>query len=660
MLASLEHQKGSNVHKLAAPRFPQSIAIDKMDLNERLKLLKQEGKDLASLHREAWSRAARHLPNLGSLQEAEEDMTEALTLLKSVSPLLLLDGTSGAGKSSLAETLLWGVQAQPLAGIEQAAATARRLGFPLIIRSPPSAASANSIADCAEQVRAFNSYSTAATTQSVDLANDSLESLEAQGSSPHVPAVLEDSRASRAWGSDLWLTELDCEEDISQQSQWVQSCADVICVVRASSEGLLGPASVKRVMSHLEQGRRLLVIANITVATEDASEEDLSKLDLKALGERVRQQLSSNQEEIQVYATCLFQVLRATSCGQSNCERVGDTGCDGEGSKKDEDAAYRYVPGQEVLAEAIRVFAEVTANMKNETSDGHLTDSRDAFVRWCSKGAKIVKAASIQFQVDAEDVRSARDLIKENIDAAYLEHVFSSVLVGKFSALCGRLAKAHPPEMGDAWGRNATRQIMEQSLNRQLEEGLRIAMQESLGEVTMEMARQEQPSVERIQRVARRCTSVPWDADVRRLEVDLDPDHLQHFALQFFGSLSVGVLSGIGAIALETLIGELALGPVGVIAGVATFVAIGVQTADWRSVRNSFVKKAQSRNIEMVEKARKQLDFPGLCERRKRTILELMDVVLERLTNETAMLAEAGGEFADCALSLQETTHRRH
>merc|ERR1712113_360769 len=127
---------------------------------------------------------------------------------------------------------------------------------------------------------------------------------------------------------------------------------------------------------------------------------------------------------------------------------------------------------------------------------------------------------------------------------------------------------------------------------------------------------------------------VPWDAEIRQLECDLRPDQLQHFALHFFGSVSVGVLSGLGAAALETLLGELALGPVGLVAGVATFVAIGVQTANWETVRENFVQQVRSRHLELVERARVQLDFSGLCERRTRMILEQMDVILQRLLTE--------------------------
>merc|ERR1712176_1043413 len=156
--------------------------------------------------------------------------------------------------------------------------------------------------------------------------------------------------------------------------------------------------------------------------------------------------------------------------------------------------------------------------------------------------------------------------------------------------------------------------------------------------------------------VARRSTELAWDAEVKQLELDMQSDQLQHFARHFFGGLSVGVLSGLGAVALETLLGELALGPVGLVAGVAAFVAIGVQTADWDTVRQDFVKQVRARHLELVEKARVQLDFPGLCERRTRRILEQMDHILKRLLSEVASLSALASEFAHCAVVLQ---HRK-
>lgn len=275
-------------------------------------------------------------------------------------------------------------------------------------------------------------------------------------------------------------------------------------------------------------------------------------------------------------------------------------------------------------------------------------------MHWCAHGTKVVGAATARFKQDAEDIRLARDLITRNLDAAYLAHVFSSLLVGRFDALCAKLLKGKAPDLGSSWGRHATRRVMEEHLQKKLEKGLREAMRHSLNEVTTEMAKQELPALQEIQRVARRGgQDVPWDAEVKQLELDLNNDGLQDFAMQFFGSLSVGVITGLGAGALEMVLGELALGPVGLVAGAVAFVAIGVHTADWQGVREDFVTKVRSRQLELVAKAKDQLDFPGLCERRRRRILERMDLILKRLLGEVAALSEASSEFAQCALALQ-------
>merc|ERR1740121_2719968 len=73
---------------------------------ERLHALKLEGKELAKLYRQACERAIGKLPKIGSLVDAEEELLEALTTLRGLSPLLLLDGAEGAGKSSLINALL--------------------------------------------------------------------------------------------------------------------------------------------------------------------------------------------------------------------------------------------------------------------------------------------------------------------------------------------------------------------------------------------------------------------------------------------------------------------------------------------------------------------------------------------------------------------------
>jgi len=295
-----------------------------------------------------------------------------------------------------------------------------------------------------------------------------------------------------------------------------------------------------------------------------------------------------------------------------------------------------------------------TAEQRLAQAREHLDDAKDIFVNWCAQGTKVVSAASARFKQDAEDVRLARDLITRNLDGAYLAHVFSSVLIGHFDALCARLAAARAPDLGSSWGRHSTKRVMEEYLQKELEDGLREAMRLSLEEVTAEMARQERPALLEIQRVARRGgQDVPWDAEVQELELALSTDGLQDFALQFFGGLGVGVITGLGAGAVELLLGELALGPVGLVAGVATFVALGVQTADWRMVREEFVKSVRSRQLQLVAKAKDQLNFPGLCERRRRRVLERMDVVLKGLLSEVAALSDVSSGFAHCALVLQ-------
>ena len=57
---------------------------------------------------EAKTQAAKHLPELGSMLDAEEEFEEALGTLRTLSPLLLVDGERGAGKSCLINAWLAG------------------------------------------------------------------------------------------------------------------------------------------------------------------------------------------------------------------------------------------------------------------------------------------------------------------------------------------------------------------------------------------------------------------------------------------------------------------------------------------------------------------------------------------------------------------------
>lgn len=643
-------------------------------LAERLHALKLEGKELAKLYRQACERAIGKLPKIGSLVDAEEELLEALTTLRGLSPLLLLDGAEGAGKSSLINALLASAggdeadvgEAPHVGEVLQEDCAVRvppslpigrpggRAGRPLIVRALSSAADAAgtrrflegrpslhraSGSELGLRVLAEDEWQAGCLSSSAapvcgegDQTSAGSADSGADVAGDRLPLILEDARAARAWCSGMWLAEVNLSDCGSANSRWVSGCADVVCLVRAATGGI-GAQDEQRIREHLLADRRVLVV--VSACTEQADGDIKAEVVEAVQGIRERLHTEFGDEDL------VGMHIVAVPSG-----KVADS------------AASMRSRWRE-CASGFRDFAVASEARRLACASEQLGDAREAFVSWCSKGTKVVVAASAQFQQEADEVRLARDLITQNIDAAYLAHVFSSILIGKFASLCSRLAEAPAPDLGGRWGRHATRQVMERSLRELLEEGLRVAMRESLEEVTTELAKQELPSVEKIQRIAQRNTKMPWDAEVRRLEVELNPDELQHFAMHFFGSLSVGVLSGIGAVALEVLLGELALGPVGVIAGVATFVAIGAQNADWPSVRKDFIRKARSQHVELVYQARDQLNLPGLCERRKRRILEQMDLILRRLFAEVASLAVVASEFAQFALQLQQQQQRR-
>eukprot|EP00931_Biecheleriopsis_adriatica_P035929 TRINITY_DN20715_c0_g1_i1.p1 TRINITY_DN20715_c0_g1~~TRINITY_DN20715_c0_g1_i1.p1 ORF type:complete len:688 (+),score=129.89 TRINITY_DN20715_c0_g1_i1:88-2151(+) len=615
-------------------------------LAQKLHEFKAEGKELARLHREARGRAAGRLPRIGSLLDEEEDFTEALTKLRSLSPLLLVDGPPGAGKTSLLNALLLGAErGRTPASSSNSPAPALPVGGPDKRSDRPLVVRALEESEAKQRfLEGLPSLNYEAKERAQLLSEDEwLErlcgstALEAKSDkhAMNIPLILEDKRASAAWGAKgIWMTEVHVDSCVDSQSKWVNACSDAIYVACLAECGTLSIADEERIQSHLEANRSVLLIIN---HRDTHVEMEPTSPSLQKIEEDVKRRLG-RPEQGQVNGLCLVSLMQAGSAHEAL------SGPWGEAWEKCQNAVQSFAQEAEVkrLSEASELFES----------------ARQAFIRWCMQGTKIVVAVSDQFQQDAEDVRLARDLITRNIDAAYLAHVFSSVLLGKFGALCSELRESPAPDLEGSWGRHTTRLKMEECLRERLEAGLKIAMSESLQEVTAEMAKQELPALKEIQRVAQRGTSLPWDAEVRELEVDLAPDQLQHFAMHFFGSVSVGVLSGIGALALEALLGELALGPVGIVAGVATFVAIGVQTASWTDVREEFIRQVRSKQLELVEKARSQLDFPGLCERRKRKILEKMDVILQRLLSEVAALSTASGEFARCALVLQQARKR--
>lgn len=465
-----------------------------------------------------------------------------------------------------------------------------------------------------------------------------------------LPVILEEPLASNAWGNDVWLAKVDMEAVSALRSRWIDNCSDAVCVISGSdgASTSINPAEMQRVANHVEAGRQVFilvwqrkvvksVVVDDVANSADACSSPDSEFTMRAIAENSKESEARVRRELaRVVDGCAFQVCVMPHPKRKCCVEW--------------DVAW------ERCRDGLKAFCAEAITRREVQAKAHVVAARDAFVDWCSKGTKVVIAASEAFRKDAADLRLARDLITRNIDAAYLAHVFSSLLVGKYDKLCTKLGKLRAPDLAGQWGRHATRRVMEDHLKERLELGLRQAMREALEEVTSEMAKQELPALQEIQRVAQRGgANVPWDAQVRRLACDLQPDELQHFALHFFGSLSLGVLSGLGAAALEVLLGELALGPVGLVVGVATFVAIGVQTADWPSVRTEFLRLVRTKQLDLVEKAKLQLDFPGLCERRKRRILEQMDVILHCLLNEVSSLAEAASEFARCGLALQRT-----
>ena len=148
------------------------------------------------------------------------------------------------------------------------------------------------------------------------------------------------------------------------------------------------------------------------------------------------------------------RVVSALAAGQAG---PSASPTDADGGQAEAPRAAPSSAACEQFQPGLGEFAAGAAELRLSCAADQLAQARCAFVQWCAQGAKVAQACSSQFRQDAEDVRLARDLITRNIDAAYLAHVFSSVLVGKFSSLCAVLAAAPPPDLGGKWGRHATR-----------------------------------------------------------------------------------------------------------------------------------------------------------------------------------------------------------
>lgn len=675
---------------------------------DTLQSFKVEAKELAKLHYQVKHGAAGRLPPMGSLMDAEEDFLEALDRLKHVSPLLLVDGAAGSGKSTLINALLLSSDLE--ASCETTGSSSVGLGSgagecteagavwcraPLVKHCPLYTGPKNSVcaktiivrmptrtSTCRRFLEGKPSFSTNAEAEMQELSQsewtnklsgqadirnhqqclqpsskaerESKEGTSLEGpqgslkefpetcqrnegqvlsagtcsANENMPLILEDHRSVAAFGSCLWIAEVKLEEGKHTNSNWVNKCTHVVCVVRAFPSGNIVSEDDARVRSLLQDGRDVFVVVNIQTSGQETPQ---------ALPPDVTEKLKND-------GVCGMMVTSLHHFSQQPPQAD-----DGEHAPKVLCDQTWFPCVSEFQAFASRAQQERLLKAKSD-----LTAARGAFVQWCSQGTKVLAAVSSRLQQDADIVRMARNIITTHIDAAYLAHFFSSVLVGKFDSMCTVLKQLPAPDLQGRWGRHATRRVMEEHMRTQVEHLLCIAMQESLQEVTLEMARQEQPALDEIRRVAANSNAgVPWDADVKALELSMHHEHLQHFALHFFGSLGVGVLSGLGAAAVETLLGELVFGPVGLVVGVATFVAIGVSPSDWQTVRDECVKRMHSQQLELISHAREKLDFPELCERRKRRILEQMDLILERQLREIAVITESATDFAHSAVALQ-------
>eukprot|EP00746_Dinoflagellata_sp_MGD_P090003 gnl/MRDRNA2_/MRDRNA2_35509_c0_seq1.p1 gnl/MRDRNA2_/MRDRNA2_35509_c0~~gnl/MRDRNA2_/MRDRNA2_35509_c0_seq1.p1 ORF type:complete len:766 (+),score=173.36 gnl/MRDRNA2_/MRDRNA2_35509_c0_seq1:63-2300(+) len=599
---------------------PQTLTL----ANHLIKI-KTKAQNLADLYHAASESVTKKLPDLGTLADAQEDIIESLSKLQDVSTLVLVDGPAGAGKSTLLSGLLraecnnlegeggedLGAQCIPPIQVGTDRVSSRRL---LIIR----AGSSQQHFEGKPSLQEFCGQEKGCLRRlSFNEWNTSCSQGQAAGSDP---LILEHPGASSLCAG-LWLVETDVEASGSAPSR-IKNCSTAACVLPC--DGQLGDSDLERLYSHLRQGRHLIVICNTRSVKAETILPDLAT---------VVAEIESRDKEGDIDSSLLkaVHVVCLTSISDQTPEQS---------------SAWKQCHN------AFREFLADAAMQRLSDARRYLDQAFTATKRWCRLGTKVVRAIVAQIEQDAADLRQARDLVKNNLDPLYLGHVFCSILVGRFDSICGSLAKLPSPDLGTHWGRRATHKIMEDFLQVELRRQLLIAVQESLEAVIEKMEEEERPAFDEINRILRRGTRITWDAEVKGLKVSLQRSELKNFAAQFFGSVSVGVLTGLAATALEALVADLVLGPVGVVAGIATFVTLGVQNSDWRTVRDSFVKQVRTRHLEVVTHSHKQLDFPGLCERRKIRLLERIDAVLHKILHEVTALTAASSEFADCHMAV--------
>lgn len=288
-------------------------------------------------------------------------------------------------------------------------------------------------------------------------------------------------------------------------------------------------------------------------------------------------------------------------------------------------------------------------------AEQHLMASHEALGRWCSQGSKLVALAATRVEHCVEDVREARELMVFHIDDNFLSHVFSSVFISQFDAICAKLSKLPGPDLQGHLGKRATRAKMEKHLRNELKELLLNAMCVSLEEVTAEISKCEQPALKKIKSVTRHSADLPSHDDAEALELSMQHHGVHDVAIH---ALLHWTMHCALELALEFFV-DTALGPIGFVIGVAAFAVSEVKPANWQSEQEEFVRQLKKRHVELVSKARDPFDFAELGELRRRKIVEQMDALARRFRVELSQLEDVTAQFAKCSRT-QSSLLRSH